>query len=101
MIVGSVSVDPLGVASGTGSSRDLYDVMITMMGGEIPGGPDGVPLKENFATLATMFATWIIPYIQTNAQLEVQSADHSLQKSNSIGNPTTSPGVAVTFGKVL
>ena len=103
MAIGSVAIDPQGNVSGTGAVRELYDLLEAQLGGDIPGGEEGKPAKDSFATIATVFATWMVTHVQANAELTVSTSggDAGMQNSTSVGVDTGAPLVAFQGGGVI
>lgn len=73
MTAGSVSISASGAATKSGMAGEIYDQLMSALGGDIPSGADGVPGKENFANLATAIATGVVSHIVANAQVPVSA----------------------------
>lgn len=89
MSAGSVSISASGTATKSGMAGGIYDQLISVLGGDIPSGANGVPAKENFAKLATAIATGVVSHIVANAQVPVSAG--GLQTYVVPPGPTTGP----------
>lgn len=70
MIAGTVSVNGLGIASGAGLAKELYDDYLPSAGA-IPAGPLGATSKQQIASLCNSFAQTVVAHIVTNAVVTI------------------------------
>ena len=98
MAGGSVTIDKDGNASGSGAALDLYTTLLGASPG-IPAGAEGVPNKRALASTAEAFGTWMVTYLQGNAELFVNEG--GMQNSTTAGTATAAPGAPFTGGGLV
>lgn len=88
-----MSVSSLGVVSGTGLAKQMFDNYAPSLGA--PPGAAGKDAKQRIADLCNAFADAVITHIKANGEVTVAvvAADVGLQTSTPNGSPTAGPAV--------
>lgn len=89
MTAGTVTVADDGVVTKTAGSLaealfdSLHDNHTADTGETIPTGAEGAPVKRGYATIATRFASAIVPWLATNVDVRITTGDAALQRDSS------------------
>ena len=83
LLAGAVSISPLGVATGVGLAKEIFDDYLPKVPG-IPAGILGVTAKTQLADLCNSIAQVVVAHIVTNAIV-----------TTPLGIPVTTAGTAL------
>ena len=72
LLAGTVSISGVGVASGAGLSKEIYDALVAASGMSPGANPLSVPgAQQQLAVLANVVATTVIAHFKTNGTVVV------------------------------
>ncbi len=94
LLAGTVTVSPLGVATGVGLAKEIFDDYLPKVAG-IPAGPPGAVAKQQLADLCNSFASKTIAHVLANITVTVPLGVPVQVAVPAGTGATTAPGVAV------
>jgi len=93
---GSVTISGAGTPSGTGLSRELYDVLAGLFGLGSVTPPSAPGAQQQIADIANAVATAVVAHVVANAEVEVTVASGIAVSTT--GSATAQTGVTTSTG---
>lgn len=94
MNAGSVTIDGAGNPSGTGLSREFYDILAAAFGLGSVVPPSAPAAQQQIADLANAFGQAVVAHVTTNAEVLVASGI----AVTTTGNASTQSGFTTATG---
>jgi hypothetical protein len=95
LLAGTVSISGVGVASGAGLSKEIYDALVAASGMSPGANPLSVPgAQQQLAVIANVIAATVIAHFKTNALISVPSTAVATTGTAAAQSGTTTPAVA-------